>query len=450
MFLNNQKGIAMFSVLMIMTVTTLLGTAVWFASSRETLATELDENQTQAYHFARSGVEAAIGLIDSGNINDYLVTANDVKQVTFYGDLGSLKDIAINDYSIKYTITELEPESNYKIESEGRVGGEDGVQALSDLAMRYELGEEFGGGVPDLVDMTLFSEKSISMVGNAKITGDVITNSIDRESVELTGNAKINDTLSIGPGGIPGNVVRINENAKVGTIDNLVVPRNYPMPEFPVFPEFSGFPQSISVSGNSSKTINPDDTSWYSKIKTAGNGTLTIDVSEGDRVIKVGELEVGGNNGVKLQGSGRLIIYVEDEFTMKGNSSVNAGSNYNTVVMYFKGNILDFAGNTEFVGSLFAKQSNFEIKGNGGVTGHIITGGNKIKVTGNADANTRVLYAPNALLDMTGNGIIQGTAIVSNFTAVGNAEVYYDNSIDLEFFQMLDWGETTGNRTYLN
>jgi len=217
------------------------------------------------------------------------------------------------------------------------------------------------------------------------------------------------------------------------------------LPEFPEFPEnlpnkgdvYAGW--SLIPAGGHKIT----EDGYYPRIDVLQE--LTIEIGDSDRIIRTDNLRVTGDGKIKLNrtGSGRLILYVADTFELTGSSTINNGGDYNALLMYFAGNALNMAGNTKFVGSVYALKSDINIAGSGGITGHIVTGGNQIKVTGNALANVRVLYAPEAALEVNGSGAIRGIAVVRDIGIVGNGCIILDESLNLEFFNQLDWGTAT-------
>jgi len=69
--------------------------------------------------------------------------------------------------------------------------------------------------------------------------------------------------------------------------------------------------------------------------------------------------------------------------------------------------------------------------GSGGVTGHIITGGNCVDIRGNASANVRVIYAPNALVTIHGSGHVRGAVVANSCTMTGGASLIYDANAHL-------------------
>jgi len=443
MFFKNEKGIAMGMAIIIGLVITVSGIALWQASTSDTLQVERDENSTQAFFYAKSGVELAVGLLQD---DPYYLAHGE--EAFFYGKLDepTYSSTETDDYNIYF---EIERDNNdYFIRSTGivRVGGAQGAQAAANSLgfvinieqLEQSTGMGGGGGQMPPLDM-IFSISSgtnaMELDGNSRIEGLTGTNSIAANGVNLTENSVIAGDLKIGPGGDSETVV--NNTIKVsGSITNLESFRSYSLPQFPEFPEltFKGF---ISRSGY----INENGS--YSSISISGNNSLTINVGSEDRLIRTGSLSISGNGRIVVNrnGNGKLIFYVDNTFSLGGNHGINEGGDSNAVIMYYAGSqSLNFSGNTRFVGSIYASNANFTITGNGEITGHIITGGNRVNVTGNADANVRVLYAPNAVLDVGGNGRIRGLSISQSTKMTGNARIINDSTIDLTFFQLLDWG----------
>ncbi|MTI81181.1 MAG: hypothetical protein FH758_09880 [Firmicutes bacterium] len=466
-YIKNEKGIALVSVLVILTVTSLLGATVWQASAQETLSSETDENQTQAYYFARSGVEMAVGLIKDGYFDD--LSINEKKQ--FYGKLDDIGQEETDDYNIKFGVL-LDESDNFIIESLGivRKGEATGATAAeSDLKFAIARGDINNGGTGGSgggtggtgSSIALFSDEGLTFKGSAGINGDVLTNSVERNSVDFASSTFIkNGNLYIGPDADWNEVVKFKKspatNIPDGEILNLSSTRSYPLPAFPQFPknlEYRGDLDTKWISGEYyeiSDNESTDDGYYqfgsYGSITVRGNRTLVIKLDGEDRVLRVKNLDIKQGK-IVLQGEGKLKIYVENDFSIGGGSKVNNGGNNNSLDIYYKGDKkgkqkLKFAGNTAFVGSIFAQSANVSLSGSNNIDGNIITGGSKVSVSGNADGYPLLMYAPNADLKVTGSGIIRGTAVVKEGTLTGNSRIKADNSIDTTFFNSLDWGES--------
>ncbi|NLX91369.1 MAG: hypothetical protein GXZ07_07245, partial [Firmicutes bacterium] len=117
MLLKNDKGIAMAMAIIIGLVITITGITLWQASTSGTIQVEGDGSSTQAYFYAKSGVELAVGLLQDNP--DYLSPEDD--PVTFYGRLSdtAFSRTDTGDYNIKIEIER--DDNNYFIRSTGIV-----------------------------------------------------------------------------------------------------------------------------------------------------------------------------------------------------------------------------------------------------------------------------------------------------------------------------------------
>lgn len=290
----------------------------------------------------------------------------------------------------------------------------------------------------------IFATDGLSLSGSAKITGDVGTNSVNADSVDFAWSAGIDGNLFIGPGGEISQVVHSAQpdpgNNVTGKITNLEYASNYPLPIFPATPELedkgdftAGWwptgPFTISESGA------------YGGINVQSQ--LAVNIGDEDVVLVTKDLSVTGSGKITVNrtGTGRLILYVTDKLDVSGSGSINKDGNYDGVEIFYSGSgELNFGGSTKISGSLFAKDANMEIGGSGGVTGHIVTGGSSVEVTGNANANTRVVYAPNAVLTLSASGQLKGAAIARSINLSGAAKIAWEDVISIDFFENLAWG----------
>lgn len=451
MLLKNDKGIAMAMAIIIGLVITITGITLWQASTSGTIQVEGDGSSTQAYFYAKSGVELAVGLLQDNP--DYLSPEDD--PVTFYGRLSetAFSSTDTGDYNIKIEIER--DDNNYFIRSTGtvHVAGAQGVQAAANslgfLINMKQLEESTGivgggsggGQVPPL-DI-IFSLGEIELTGSSQIVGNTGTNSVEPDSVTLAWSTAINGLLSIGAGGDPTTVIDAKYPPGNLPKGSALLPsaRSYPMPEFPEFPDLPS--KGIMEAGW--RHIPPggfqiSESGLYTKINVLNE--LTINIGEEDLLIRTENLSVTGDGKIRVNrtGRGRLILYVEDTFNIAGSGKINTNGHYNDVVMYYAGSgVPSIDGSTEFVGSIYALNSDFTITGSGGIFGHIVTGGNTVNVSGDAEANVRAIYAPHADLTVEGSGKIKGAVIAQSIKVLGNGRIFYDDSINMEFFELLDW-----------
>ncbi|MFZ5644803.1 MAG: DUF7305 domain-containing protein [Bacillota bacterium] len=457
-----QKGMAMIPVLIILIVVSILGTTVYYASAQEVLNSKGDENRTQAYYFARSGVEMAINLIKGGNCNNMSTG----EEVVYYGSLdGDFTIEETSDYNIRFKIG-LDEENYFIIDSVGivRSSMSGGAQTQSDLKFKINKNDITGGGGngggqggEGDVPIALFANESLNLKGSARVNGNVATNAINPGSVEFQYSCYINNgNLYIGPGADAERVVKFNgwrrgpdTNIPDGEILNLPSALSYPMPTFPAFP--SGLEDRSNLSTNHGSHIisengtgkNNYNFGYYDLIDIGGSSKITIKLDGKNRVIRVKNLEVTGSSDFILEGSGKLYLYVENVFTLSGSSKINYNGDPNSLVMFYQGSdALDFSGSTQFSGNIFAQNANVKISGSNNITGNIVTGGSSVEVSGSADAYPRILYSPNADVKVSGSGKVKGIVISNKCTVEGGNRdaIAAGSSLDTAFFNSLDWG----------
>jgi hypothetical protein len=201
-----------------------------------------------------------------------------------------------------------------------------------------------------------------------------------------------------------------------------------PLGETRTYPQliFPDFPTGLIDRGSYTAGWSPvpagghriSENGYYSSITVPNQ--LTIDVGNEDRILRIGTLDVQGGNPdnilINRTGNGRLILYVDNAFIFGGGATINNNGATEALIMYYAGsNAINFSGNERFFGNVFIKDANLTIGGSSGITGHILTGGTNVEINGAADAYTRLLYAPNAHISMTGSSTLKGSVISKSF-----------------------------------
>lgn len=249
--LKSDRGFTMAYALMIGLITTVLGIALWHVSSTDVLQVQRDEDMTQAYYYAKSGVEVAIGYIINRIPENYR-PVNDV----FYGNLGdsSFLPTETNDYNIQVAINFDPIKEEYVINSTGvvRRGSTAGAQVASNaLGFKISLAslkESNNGGIPEGesgAPFALFSLEDISLISTPSINGNVGTNSTKKGAVVFTPNGtKIKGELYVGydadnPEAVVShpNYTKLADHVTQLPVQQLAAHREYPLPIFPAFPE---------------------------------------------------------------------------------------------------------------------------------------------------------------------------------------------------------------------
>ena len=318
---------------------------------------------------------------------------------------------------------------------------------FEDTMYRTNIGLRIGSTIWNpTFDQALHSELDILGQGNISIECvhdtpqcHATLNSSEDNSVTLDGNVILDGDLFIGPGGIAESVISGLDKI-TGEVHTMQQKLDYPLPQFP------NYEQETFMPGNSiysqSTTLNPDD---YDQrhipelFMTSGNNTLTINTGNEDRTLRVGRMNLSGQNKIEVVGEGKLDIYVDYEIDMKGGSSINENGETSNLNLFYRGTqdvelydeTIELAGNTLFNGNFFADKANIKMRGTTGIQGNVITGGN-VDISGDAEALSRLIYAPEGMVTMGGGSVIKGSVISEKFESHGNAKLIFDQDLDAE------------------
>jgi len=326
---------------------------------------------------------------------------------------------------------------NYQKEQDIWTFYEDG-----DIAPYGRLNYVFAGADETEEDM-MFVRDGLSLKGSGMIRGNVGTNATGKNSVDFGWSTGIEGNLWVGPGGDWTEIVnsaRPNPGENVsGEIRALSFAKEYTLPGFPKLPDLKD-KGDLTAGWQSSDCCAIEESGAYGNINVTND--LTINIGKENIEIVADSLSVTGNGRILVNrnGNGRLILYVTDQLKLAGSGEVNPCGNYDDVFIYYGGEgPLNFDGNTKLSGSLFAEKADVALAGSGVVAGHIVTGGHRINLSGNAQEDARVIYAPEAVLTVAGSRSVQGTVIARSLELSGSAQIQYDPSMDPGFLKQLDW-----------
>lgn len=402
-------------------------------------------SQNQAHNIAQSAAMLAINELRSGDKETSIFFPNDevVGEVKSYPSATTFedwKDDVHGSYHLDFT---LQSDELLIVESTGK---------FEDVTHKATVALSFGL-VPwnPKIDQAVHAEHKIEMTGSDQIIGDASINSNNSGSVDLgSGNDKITGNLFLGSGGEADQVLAGNDLGIGGEIKTVPGKQDFRMPPFPEFPEIELNAGSV----NGGTTLDPEDyhNKYFNEINLKGNSKLVINTgSEGDSLtVHVGALDIQSSD-IELEGDGHLKIYVDTKLNMKGNATVNVNNNgdVSQLELFYKGyqevdlydETLAFGGTTQLNGSLFADKANINLNGTAGIQGNIITGGGSVVVNGNPNLvseNARVIFAPNALVELKGNVSLEGAVISDQFKSNGNGTVEYISDLDAELPDLLE------------
>ncbi|TVR13364.1 MAG: hypothetical protein EA391_14325 [Balneolaceae bacterium] len=304
----------------------------------------------------------------------------------------------------------------------------------------------------------------VVQINSGTLNGSLYTNTTKPNSISFTNwGGTITGNLYVGPGADPEEVAPNispwhpgHVNGQKSNVNGIIPPQEIPEPEFPtISPTPLNYP-SIQLQGNTNGELNlMAGNAFIPDITIRSNTSLTINVGDNVRTLRLNNLDIQqGHLNIITQGDGRLEIFVENNFNIGGSSSMNNNNNpngnerspKNLLIAYSGSEKLTFGGAQSVNANFFVESADVELTGGSNFNGNVITLGDNVSITGNAQNSARMLYAPNAHVHMTGSGRVLGSIITNSFSAQGNAlvsysEDYKDTLPDLE-------SESTGSQAY--
>lgn len=441
--LKADKGSILVLVSVTMLLLCILGTTLVSVGTAEVREAVRQERQTQAFLLARSGADSmAAWIIESANAE------SDFLDEILKGIPSEPEPLGEGTVTLQVSGTRGE---DITILATGNVKG---VEQVVTLILSPRTGEAGSGGsettetdgpLSIALDMAVFSDTGIILSGSAQIFGNAGTNATAAGAVSFGSATAVNGNLYIGQDGDSDLVVTYPGSSSLGrhvtgNVTPLQQARQYPLPPYPELP------LDLAYHGNFGAGWWPPPPHHINEDGEYGNldvdSTLVIDVGEGVRRLRVRSLKVTGNGEIILTGTGALHLHVEDTLVLGNSGRINEGGHPGRVLVYYSGaSALDYSGNTRLAGCVYIERANIIIGASGGIIGHIVTGGDTVTISGDASANVRAVYAPNAHVFMGGSGKVAGAIVADSFKAEGGTTVTYCSDLDPIPFLAVDNGD---------
>jgi hypothetical protein len=149
-------------------------------------------------------------------------------------------------------------------------------------------------------------------------------------------------------------------------------------------------------------------------------------VGSGIRQIRIRRLSAANGAKITLVGTGKLILYVEQQFNLCNESAVNKGGDPNQVMLYYKGSSsVSPANDSHFFGSIYAESADLNLSNASSIRGSIITGGSMVTMSNSSTADVRVVYAPKAQVIMANHAEVTGSIVCKSFLAANHVTVNF-------------------------
>ncbi len=390
--IQNERGMALIIVLLVLTVLSVLGMALLGLSLNNMKANQTEQKYEAAYYIAEAGAVDAYTKIQkiAENLHSDHFYREEPNQALFYSDLEQ-QIVSRSSDPNRYPspvfedaygetpsaeITVQGSNGNYTITSTGRIGNQK-RKVIQAFSVNWSSGEG-GSGTPE-------SPKY------SKETALIIKSTLD-----INGSVTINGDVWTGDPGALSNSKYIN-----GSIYSLSE-TNQSIPKFPVFPQKPSLEETGDYKVNKNKELILSKNVSFFNLFQVSDSILTINTGESDKEILINNLNLGKDGQIHIKGTGKLTIYVSGELTMDNKSTINDNTKQpEKLKIYWKG-----------AGTLSLQNNHQEIYG--------------------------LLYVENGTIHLNG-GLIKGTIVANKFIARGNATV--EHGTELPF--------TNGNRTPL-
>ncbi|SHI54579.1 hypothetical protein SAMN02745975_00121 [Geosporobacter subterraneus DSM 17957] len=478
---NNQGAIIPLS-LMVFTVLIILTAATMSISIADNRYSIYQNNKMQAHYIARSGAETMAAYLIEKSYRESFTNMNNLLD-DISNKTSNATSFLDGNFTIKTVRKTVGSKEKLDIISTGNYRG------VSDsVTVTLVVSTESGGGAYNpsseenaLVALSEDSNIALELSSGAFIQGDVAINSTKENSIKFSGGSNYNirnGSLYLKPGTDPKIVISTDRGSTNGeappeykvpgvpngqwynnwafwkNIENGVkfssMPSypssKYPEPVFPSFPNIDELPQPANPNFTTpwveSLYYPITEDGYYNSIQPSSSRTITIDLAGGNRIIRVNNLNLtGGNIELKNVGeNGKLFLYVDNSFALGSSRSLNENGIPDNVYIYYAGSqTVQIDGSSKFSGNLFVKNADINFTAGANMKGNIVTLGTYVNIAGGSSAHGMILYAPRALVNMSGSAQIKGSVIAETFKRSGgsNAGIIFaptSFSIPGEFF----------------
>ncbi len=396
---HDERGSALLLTVVVVVVLLFLAGSLGVIAMVESRMAQREAQAMQAYYLARSGADAMAQAI----INDPAILKEDILNRT---SIPSSLQGGLGEFSVKVV-----PEGGgFLIESTGVVGDIERVVSL--VLIQGAIGSPFEHAV---FTIGTPSNPDIKVDGSAKISGPVGTKSDDVNSVVVVGGGSITGEREF--------------SSKL----------QYPQPNFPDFPGDLPSRPDFKMEWKKDLDYRITEDGYYQKITTSSGWTLKIDLQGGVRKLRVRQFTIAGPiELINVGEKGRLILYIDEGFSMGGNYNINytsdGSNNPETLTIYYAGG--QTFGNAQFnlCGNVVVKDAPIKLGNGSKFHGSIFSQSSKdVTIDGAAIAANGIVYAPKAKVTVTGSAQT-GTIIASSMVVSGNSRVTFAGGPDLDSF----------------
>lgn len=449
--LQNQKGIAILTVMLTFLSMFILLSAIVFMSVKNSEVTISETNYTKAYYVAESTLNKRMSEVSS--LFYTLAASNPIQD-----DLFALLENEFNKLPASVSFPSTDDNDTATLSFVVSNGSEDypsyifykvvviGTVNGVSRTLSKEVGFSYTRGGPGYVIGKAVLTQRGMIIGSQKsqIIGPIASNLLDNTVIDINSKQDSTTTLAIVPTGKTASVIRPDYiGNRVSTVD---MPFIFPVINYPLIPTSSPLLIGPYTFVDNKATISVTGYSKLENLTVAQGQTLIINLgSRGTastrKMLKVTNINVSGN--IRVIGTGRLLLVFEygkgtmtlgSKFNVCGEvigSCTAADPDYTKFLFYLKtplvtkGDLanypkLVFSNLQLFYGSLLAEYVDIEVKSSN-FKGHIVTSGNAVNFSANSTIKRALFYAPFATITIDSNAVLSGS-LVGNYFKVSNPQ----------------------------
>ncbi len=343
-FIRDERGAAIFIVLIVMMILFVLSAVFVFAMTTEGLHSARYDNKTQAYYIARSGAEA---------VSEHIIQNYDQNQgLEAYLNSLDLPDLVFEKGYIKNIEFEI---------------AEDVIYIRST-------------GTSSEIDETVVLQLNID---GRSISDYVIFN------MSKTGPLKL-ESVSIEDEAIVGSNSTVQGNPSMDPPENYDEDADFSGSDLPDVDE-TLFPSDEPLDIPAGEVI--DEDGYYKKIDK--NVTFDTGNQEGELYVRVTEIVLTGDSWIKVTGGDILHLLVEGKLSMGGNAKLITEGSSKVIIYNLNGSDISIYGSGSVNAYIYAPDSKVGWSGGGNET---LVGGFLVKEFEGGNSNVGVIHAPELLM----------------------------------------------------
>lgn len=161
----------------------------------------------------------------------------------------------------------------------------------------------------------------------------------------------------------------------------------------------------------------------FKKFEVDDNNKLTLNIGSNTVNLYVDDFNIKQGH-IKIQGTGKLNIFVKNSIKIKGSFNNQPNANLEQLNIFYEGATGNtFSDETQLYGTYYSKTADLTLTGGAGFYGNIYSGGHNITISGGVPTEGQYIVAPKAKLNLLAGGSIKGTVIVDNILGSGGTSI---------------------------